>query len=337
MPPRQYDVVSRDAQIALTEFSAAFDKALALGPVDQWSHRLGYYHLSNSIKTTFPIPISAAGYQKREGDLKLRSLFGRSLSIVPDQWQDGVAELLRKITAPDFIGWGTQPAEMAREAFRFGNVLVADVLVSNPLLDLYRIERAGGSIASTINLFADAHPVNILDDSYGTFDNNLTGSAIDATLVKALRHHFRTMKGPNGRPLGLELSHLIVPPAREQEALDFFDRDTVVEVVQNVAGAENVAAVTQRNRHKGVELVVADELIGDLPSGNTGSDDELFAIGSSGRIPAWVLQDGGAPEQVVFDESDHLYKTTGKVAISYVLDAGAAGALPQGIAKVTLS
>ena len=37
-----YNMVSRDAQVALNEFSLEFDGALALGPVEPWATTLGH-------------------------------------------------------------------------------------------------------------------------------------------------------------------------------------------------------------------------------------------------------------------------------------------------------
>src|SRR6187455_2532562 len=97
-----YDLVSRDAQLALTEFSSEFDAALALGEVDQWAKSFALVNSSRAIRTTYPIPVSAAGYVLRQGDDKMRSLFEKSISMSPVEWVDGVAELARIIEAPDF-------------------------------------------------------------------------------------------------------------------------------------------------------------------------------------------------------------------------------------------
>lgn len=324
-----YDLVSRDAQQALTEFSLAFDTALALGGVELWSKRFGLSNTSKAIKTTYPLPISAAGYVKREGDDRMRSLFERSMSVKTETWQDGVAELAKIIEAPDFIGWGNEPARIALESLRQPNVLVAEMLHANPLLDFYREEFSGGSVASTIRLFANNHPVNVFDTSFGTFDNDHTVTGINAATIAATKLRFRQRKGPNGKPLGLRFTHLLVPAALEEEAKSFFDSDNLVLAIENQAGTENVGGTWTNNRHKGtIEVVVCDELLDDAI---------MYAIdGSKGAFP-WVVQDGGTPEEIQFTKQDSLYKTTGKVGISYVLEMSATAALPTAIERLTIS
>jgi hypothetical protein len=338
---KPYQLVSRDAQQALTEFSAEFDRVLALGGIDQWSARLGHSFSSPAIKTTYPIPLDAAGYRLRKGDDKLRSLYERSLSITTVEWSDGVSALLRQIEAPDFIGWGQAPANMAVEAQRHPNVLVADLLASNPLLDFYRDEFPGGSVASTIRLFASDHPVNILNSAFSTFSNvNVSFTEITPELIAAARLHFRNIKGPNGRPLGLRLGGLIVPAAHEEEARDLLERDTILEIVKNVAGDQNVGGIPKPNRAKGTPLVVADELTGILPSGASGDEDMIYAFAvRDGGAPApspWIVQDGGM-EEITYSQEDALYKDTGKVGVKRILTAGATACLPHGILRFDLS
>jgi hypothetical protein len=244
-----FNLVSRDAQQALTEFSQEFDAALAVADAEPWSRRFGLYNSSRSIRTTYPIPVSAAGYVERKGDDKLRSLFERSLSMSPKEWVDGVAEKAIVVEAPDFIGWAGEPARIAKEGARHPNRLVAEMLAANPLLAFYADEKLG--VASTIRLFASNHPVNIFDSSFLTFDNDHSASAIDSTMLKAAKLRFRQRKGPNGKPMGLRVTHMLVPAAREEEAKDFLESDNLVIAVQNVGATENVQHPAQGYRGAG--------------------------------------------------------------------------------------
>jgi phage major head subunit gpT-like protein len=323
-----FNLVSRDAQQALTEFSSDFDAALAVADAEPWAQRFGLYNPSRAIQTTYPIPISAAGYVERKGDDKMRALFEKSLSMKPKEWVDGVKAKASIVEAPDFIGWAGEPARIAREAARQPNTLVAAMLEANPLLDLYRHEHPGGSVASTIELFADTHPVNIFDASFSTFSNDsITGTEIDADLIKSIKLKFRNRLGPNGKKMGLRLTHLLVPAAREEEARDFFESDNLILAVQE--GGANVGGVPTNNRHKGtVELVVCDEFT---------NDDLLYAVDGTKGVYPWIIQHGGSPEEIRYDKTDAMYKDTGDVGVKYVLLMAAAAALPHGIERITLS
>ena len=349
--PSIYHSVPRDVQLALTEFSSEFDAAFALADVDQWAGQIGRVVQSDAIRLTFPIPLSSAGYKLRDGDDKLRRLYERSLSMVPVEWYDGVYEKANIVEAAgEFIGWDKEPANMAAEAVRHPNVLVADVLAQNPYLDFYRVEHPGGSTASARALFAADHPYNVLDSGVGTFDNAWSAgdtvhgetvpAVINAVLVKQCRQHFRSICAPNGRPMGLRFAGFLLPAAHEEEALDAFSRDTLVDLVKNAAGSENVGGVAMPNRFLSTQIVVADELTGSLPSGTSGDSDTIYAFAAkSGGLtpPAWVVQRQGVPEEIRYDRDSHLYKDAGLVGVKYVLRMAAAAALPHAIVRINLS
>lgn len=323
----------RTSQSALTEYSDAFKAALVLADVEDWATVLGFASTSNAIKSVYPLPIYAAGYQEFEGEVKYRSLYGRMLTMRGKQWQDGVTEKKAVIEADDFMGWGEQPAAMALEAKRLPNQIVADMLALNtfagPALDLYRdLDNSAADVVK--NLFATDHLNNVLDSNYGTFNNIKTASALDDAMLVAAKAHFRSIKGPNGKPLGLRMTHLLVPAALEQQARDLLESDILVQAVMNVAGDQNVGGVGVPNRHKGtVTLIVSDELT---------SDTRVYplALNKPGLKP-WIVQTSGAPLELVKDESSDYYKDTLKVSFAHVIDANAGAAFPQPILRVTIT
>lgn len=339
-----------DVQTALTDFSMRFDAAFTVADVPQWIGIIGDVYDTDALKVTYPIPVSAAGYVERKGDDKFRQLYERSLSMTTVQWQDGVEAKARLIEqGGEFLGWNREPERMAAEASRHPNILVADLLASNPLLDFYREEFPGGAVASTIRLFASNHPYNVFDTGVGTFSNDwgagdtvqgetLTAN-IDATLIKALAKHFRAVKGPNGRELGLEFAGLLVPAIQVEDAKDAFERDRIVQVVQNVAAAENVAAVTMPNRFVGTNVMAANELTGHLPSGATGDPDTIYAYATKGADtpPPWIVQRRDVIEEIAFDKDSDYYKRTGKIAVSRILEMAATACLPHAIVRIDLS
>ncbi|MCL4690877.1 MAG: hypothetical protein KJ007_20175, partial [Burkholderiales bacterium] len=187
----EYNLISRDAQIALQEFSEEFSAALAQGAVTTWAKDLGLYRASSALKTTFPIPISAAGYKELQGDIKYRKLFEKSLSMTPKTWQDGVEELASVIEAPDFIGWTSEPAAIALAGQSLLNEIVAGLIEANGALEF-----------DGKTMFAADHPFNVLNAGAGTFDNDNAG-AVSVDSLKEAKEAFRKIKGPNGKPLGL--------------------------------------------------------------------------------------------------------------------------------------
>ena len=123
--PNSY--LSVDAQLALTKFSQEFSEAFALGEFSNWARQFGLVD-SNKYRTTFPIPVSSAGYELRAGDDRMRDLFEKSITFAPVEWTDGVVAKASVVEAPDFIGWLGEPARIAVEGLRNPNVLIASIV-----------------------------------------------------------------------------------------------------------------------------------------------------------------------------------------------------------------
>lgn len=303
----EFDLVSRDAQRALEEFAQDFAAALTQSGVESWARDLGLYKPSRALKTTFPIPVSAAGYAELKGDLKYRALFEKSLELKPKTWQDGVSELASVIEAPDFIGWTSEPSAMAAAALSLPNEIIAAALAANA-------ECWDGE-----TFFAGAHPYNVFKPSTGTYDNDFTGAGTDPTLtnLKLAKAAFRDIKGANGKPLGLRMTHLLAPAAQEETWKDLLEQDMVIQAIGDGSQFGPVG-----NRHKGtVKVVISDEL----------TDDSKFyplALNKPGMYP-WIVQDEGSPEEIRQDKTDALYKTTLKVGLAYILRGNGVLALPH--------
>ena len=321
--------VSRDADRALEEFRMDFEEALAVAPADNWSTQFGL-GVTGEFKKTFPIPVDAARFLARDGQDRYRELYQRSLSMRPQQYQDGVRLKtgLNGRVPDEFVGWLGAPARMAAEMQRHADVITAAMLEANPNLDFYRSEEDG--LASSLALFADAHPVNVFDSSLGTFDNDLANTGINAALIKNAREQFRTRLGPNGRSMRLELTHMLVNPSREEEARDLLESDNLLTALVQDGTAPTNSTGWTRNRFKGaVQLVVSHEL-------TSSSDDYAYMIASGGPWP-WIVQMAESAEYLTFDTSSDHYKNTGEIKQGVVFNAGVAAALPHAIIRYNLS
>jgi hypothetical protein len=304
----EYNLISKDAQRALEEFSEEFSAALAQSPVEQWAKDLGLYRATRALKTTFPVPLTAAGYNEFKGDIKYRAISHKSLELIPKTWQDGVAELASVVEAPDFFGWNEEPARIATAGASLTNEIIAAQLESNPV--------GWDGVA----MFHASHPYNVLDVGLGTFPNLFTGAPSLENLSLA-KMSFRSVKAANGKPLGLRMTHVLVPASQEETWKDLLEQDMVIQAIDsgNAFGAVG-------NRHKGtVTMVVSDELT---------SDDYWYplALGKPGLYP-WISQDEGSPEEIRSDKDSSLYKTTLKIGVAYILRGNGALAMPHCIQR----
>lgn len=300
-----FNQVSSDAQTALTEFSDAAAMAMVQSPVEQWAKMNGFYRevASTAIKTTYPVPVSAAGYKEFLGDVKYRSLLQKSISVEQKTWQDGVEELASIIEAPDFVGWMGEPERIATAGLSLPNEVIATLLEAN------------GTSWTGQTFFHASHPVNIFDSGKGTFDNDVTGAGTDPTHanLSLAKSTFRGYLAPNGKPFGLRMTHVLAPGNQEETWRDILERDLMVE-------SATIGSVN--NRHKGsVGLIISDELTDT-------SQWYALALNKPGMFP-WVFEDEGSPEEIVCDKSSQKYKDTLKVSIGYVFRGNGALLLPH--------
>lgn len=301
----EFNLVSQDAQRALEEFAQDFTAALVQDPVEEWAKTLGFHKTSRALKTTWPIPVDAAGYKEFLGDLKYRSLFEKSLELKPKTWQDGVAELASVVEAPDFIGWGTAPAAMATAAKSLLNEIIAAQLEANP------------ACWTTKTFFAADHPVNVFDSAAGSFDNDVTGASTDPTVnnLALAMQYFDQMKAANGRSLGLQMTHVMFHSSKRKLWKEILEQDILIQTIGSSFGPV-------KNLYMGaVKPIACDEFT---------NVDKWYplALNKPGMKP-WITQDEGAPEEIRQDKTDALYKTTLKVGIAYILRGNGGLALPH--------
>ncbi len=325
--------VSNDAKIALQQFSLEFFNVLTAAEAEPWAVTLGHYNQSTAIKTTYPIPLSTAGYSRVNGDETMRRLYARSVSMSPEKWTDGVEEFLSVIQAPDFTGWGEEPGNMAREARRQPNLIVSAILEANPALDFYYDKDTKTSTGQT--LFHTAHPANVLDSSKGTFSNDLSGlgATLDNTMLASVFTSMATRPAPNGKVLGFRPTVLLCNMTTYQKNKDFLESDLMrATFLEGGAGSQKNTNFNTNNRWKNILRLVGS------PELTSASDDNLYFIDDSpGRPRPWIVQDGGAPEEIIFDVGSDYYKQTFKIGLKYKLELAAAACLPQAITRVTLS
>lgn len=344
MPFVPYTVGSRTATRALERFDDSFRGALAIAEPDSlWASQHGFVLGTDAPKTTFPIPLDAVGYKEFKGEAKYRALYSRAISIFNDKtWQDGVEEFAKIIELPDFIGWNDQPAKMATEWTRLPNTLVAQILEANPNLELYR-DPDTGTLTSRA-LFATDHPSNILLPGLAQFNNTMDttqAEILNGLFFKKIKKYARSIKGPNGQPMGIRATGGVILCTGEREDLldEALKLDTVIREISsngNITAPQTVGtavgAVTVNNRHKGtMSYQVCDEL-------TTASDDYLYVLLSgNAELYPWVVMQQNTPEVIIDDKSSDKYRRTHKVSYSSHGDCKAAALFPHRIVRVHIT
>lgn len=298
-----YQLVSHDAQIALVDFSTEFAMALSSGPPEPWALELGLTIASNALKTTWPIPLSTAGFHEFKGNIKYRDLFEKSINLTKKIFTDGVKVDPEVIEAPDFVGWAEEPSNIARASMHLAPGLLATLLEAN-----------GACEYDGLAYFHASHLCNPLDGSVGTFANIFTGSGttLTAANVEAADVYFSSILGPDGINAGYRLVGLLVPNALGNTAEKIFEQRLVV-------ASGSVGAVDNWLFGKGKVW----------RSSRFTSSTAWYAIGTNGMgAKPWVVQDGSMEERI-HDKSSAMYEQELKVGMSYLKGAAAGLAIPH--------
>lgn len=349
-----YQQVSRDAALALTEFSDQFSTALVLTDPQGWDDFGLSYTLGNAAGTvTFPLPIDAAGYKEFKGEVKYRRIYSRSMSFRTKQWYDGVEEFVRVIESDQFSGWLQTPANMARAWKQLPLDLLATLLqgvdpVTNapaayvgPLLDLYKDKDS--NTASTINMFAATHPCNIFEPGFGVFNNLRTTTHADianGNWYKDLAAYAASVRGANGKPLGITVSDskVLNPTSLTHEFKAYLENDNLITAISN-AGAlnatANVVAAAQRKNLAFGQVSATEVKEFSLVNGW----DQIFyvVLGGAPELYPWVALADSAPEESLFDKSSEFCRETKKVKVNYVGNANVGAAMPHKIVRYQIT
>lgn len=310
---QRYDRASSDAQTALTEFITEFRMALAQDETRAWASEFGKMRVTSALLTKYPVPLSSAGFKEQLNDPKYRSLLHQTVSVKAKTWQDGVAEQSAQIESDDFFGWDDEPARMAAAARSLPNEIVAGLLANG---------KTNTDTYDGVAFFGNARKANPVDTKKvsATIDNLETSYGLTIANIAALKTKFRSFKAANGKPLGLRLTHVLVPAALEETARDALQVDLV---------SDNVSsnAVQIRNRHANtVQIIVGDEL----------TEDAVWyglAMNKMGLAPWGLNMKGAAPEIYRFDKGSEFWRQTNKVAVDARHEAGGNLLMPHTIIR----
>jgi phage major head subunit gpT-like protein len=110
-----------------------------------------------------------------------------------------------------------------------------------------------------LSFFNDAHYVNGRNTADGTFDNNLTGTALTAPNVAAAEAALALIPDNRGKALNQPVTHIIVPPQLATAAYDVVWTRTLSTGGVNVQSPEGRAA----RGLPSIQVIVVPELAGD--------------------------------------------------------------------------
>lgn len=159
------------------------------------------------------------------------------------------------------------------------------------------------------NFFDTDHPKNLDDSAAGTQSNNHTSKALSHDNYQSVRTAMRKLVGADGRPLGINPTHLVVPPALEKTALQILNAEMVAESSVSVTNVQRGTA----------KLIVWDKLT---------SDTTWYLLDLSKPIKPFVFQNRSSPDfqaltenkdENVFMRDEYLYGVRARGNAGYAL------------------
>lgn len=174
---------------------------------------------SASAANLYPSVVDAAAVREWIGERVVNPLVLEGASVTNQKW-----ELTYSIQRDALDDDQSGAVAMLMSRVRSGGGKFArhkDKLVFNVL-------KNNSTCLDGLALFHDSHLVNPKDAAAGTFDNNVTGTALTAINAAAVRSQMMELKGPDGDPINEDPRVLIVPPALELTARKISEADEIV-------------------------------------------------------------------------------------------------------------
>jgi hypothetical protein len=217
----------------------------------------------------------------------------------------------------------------------------APAAYTGPLLDLYKDKDS--NTASTITLFADAHPYNVFDTAVGTFDNMRTTTFADidsGAFFDDLYTYAASVMGPNGKPLDVSVdgTNLLLPTTLVRRFKKVLEQDTLVTAISNAGLQGATANVVTSQQRKNIDFgQIKGREVKDFSIVN-GWNMVFFAVlGGGPGLHPWVALSDASPEERVFDKSSEFYLNTNKVKIGYIGNANVGACMPHKIVRYQIT
>lgn len=219
--------------------------------------------------------------QEHVGEMIVRAVKARAYPVTNKKFYHAY-EVDKDKIADDQVGiYSRAPEQQAEAAARLPEAVVTAQLLSGLTASGYDGQP----------FFNASHPVDIDDPSLGTYSNYNTGSALTATTYATAKAQMRSFKGEAGISLQLQPTILMVPPSLEQIGKQITQATNITQVVQNVAGNQNVAAAAATNVWVGDTTLIVNERLVDDTSG-------AWYMFSTNRIKPLVYQQREAPYRI---------------------------------------
>lgn len=153
-----------------------------------------------------------------------------------------------KIQDDQYGVYAPSASMMGQQAAKWPDDVLSTLILSNP------------TAFDGKAFFADDHPVNLDDSTFGTYDNLETAFPLTATNFAAARARMRAFKGADGRAIGVRPNLLVVPPSLETKARTIVQSQYLPQLVDGGTLATSGAGFVENVNIGTAEVLVIDDL-----------------------------------------------------------------------------
>jgi len=212
------------------------------------------------------------GFREWIGARVMRNIALRSYTLRNKDWEDSFA-VSRNSIEDDQFGLYSRSAELlGNAASRLWDDVITAVLQAGTT-----------SICCDGQFFFDVdHPVDIDDAGSAVYSNIYTARPLTVNNIAYLKTQMAGFKGESGRSLEISPNLLIVPTALEFAAYQSVVSNQYAQPVQNVAAAENVAAVALPNPYSSQIKVLVVPQLDNQPT--------VYYLADTKRLKPLILQ-----------------------------------------------
>lgn len=252
------------------DFQGAYDRA------EPWWNKVASLVPSSGRENRYPWLKLMPRMREWIGERKLNNLVARGSTIVNKDWEASI-EVDRNDIEDDQIGvYAPAVAMLGDQAKRWPDDIVVSLIQSGVTALAFDGQQ----------YFNASHPIDSDQTGLGTYSNNFTTTALNASNYQTVRSAMMAYKGEDNKPLRVMPNLLVVPPQLEAAGRQILNADFIA-----ASFGINAATGSQSNVLKGsADLLVVPELANEATT--------WYLLDVSKPVKPFIFQQRKAPALV---------------------------------------
>lgn len=318
-----FDQITGDAfpspvDIAVTTFSDRLAQGSIIGPPDDWWMQWAVTETNAKLTTRFYIPLQSYAMEPWKGHHRYKQGSYKTIDIKRKKWQAGAFADADLVVEKDLVAFKRAPEALAEAGnknlgIRFGELLTTALSTT---------AWTGGFFFA---LAGAPHYINPKETGLGNWYNYTVSQPLNEANVNAAIVRLQQRKGIDGKYLGFEGTHLIVPTALAETANLITN---VLQIVPQVGPGGGDTGGNSSRVYKRLQVVVSKEMPSTMwivAQDTSGMGDHMQPFGVVLGGQPDVGSEWGNNQQVeiiTHTTGSEMYKRSNRVGVSLVRREG---------------